>query len=170
MTPTWMPRRVQATTISYPQRHIIDGTGNPGITADVAVSGDRLAAIGDLREAHAKREIDARRIVAPASLTCRPVRSLSLDRQSSLSKLSQGITRKSPAKAVPSLRKMKDRRASKPFLTTTNSPSTGPPRRLFSPPRKARHTSTSAPMLLRRSCEAVIGDDNRAPTPPSSIR
>src|SRR5205807_1334511 len=32
----------------------------------LAVSGDRLAAIGDLREAHAKREIDAKgRIVAP---------------------------------------------------------------------------------------------------------
>jgi len=46
--------------------HIIDGTGNPWYLADVAVSGDRVAAIGDLREAHAKREIDPKgRIVAP---------------------------------------------------------------------------------------------------------
>src|ERR1700722_9971324 len=45
--------------------HIIDGTGNPWYLADVAVSGDRVAAIADLREAHAKREIDAKgRIVA----------------------------------------------------------------------------------------------------------
>src|SRR6266849_8799984 len=52
--------------------HIIDGTRNPWYAADVAVSGDRLAAIGDLREAHAKREIDPKgRIVAPpASLKC----------------------------------------------------------------------------------------------------
>src|SRR6266436_2277740 len=45
--------------------HIIDGTRNPWYAADVA-------AIGDLREAHAKREIDPKgRIVAPpASLKC----------------------------------------------------------------------------------------------------
>src|SRR5256886_13768102 len=46
--------------------HIIDGTGNPWYAADVVVSGDRLSAIGDLREVHAKRGIDAKgRIVAP---------------------------------------------------------------------------------------------------------
>src|SRR6266851_2060254 len=40
--------------------------GEIAAAADVAVKGDRLAAIGDLREAHAKREIDAKgRIVAP---------------------------------------------------------------------------------------------------------
>src|SRR2546427_2775955 len=44
----------------------IDGTGNPWYAADVAVSGERIAEIGDLREAHAKREIDAQgRVVAP---------------------------------------------------------------------------------------------------------
>src|SRR5438874_5261359 len=46
--------------------HIIDGTGNPWFAGDVAVSGDRIAAVGDLREAHGKREVDAQgRIVAP---------------------------------------------------------------------------------------------------------
>jgi hypothetical protein len=51
--------------------HIIDGTGNPWHVADVAVSGDRVAAIGDLREAHAKREIDPKgRMWPPAPLTC----------------------------------------------------------------------------------------------------
>src|SRR6266852_4615626 len=74
--------------------HIIDGTGNPWYAADVAVSGDRLAAIGDLREAHAKREIDAKgRIVAPGFIDMlgQSEVSLLLDNRS-LSKLSQGIT------------------------------------------------------------------------------
>src|SRR6202022_443233 len=45
---------------------VIDGTGNPWFAADVAVRGDRIAAIGDLRGAQAKREIDARgQTVAP---------------------------------------------------------------------------------------------------------
>src|SRR5207302_6274140 len=49
--------------------HIIDGAGNPWFAGDVAVSGDRIAAVGDLRNAHAKREIDARgRMVAPGVL------------------------------------------------------------------------------------------------------
>src|SRR2546426_10419808 len=74
--------------------HVIDGTGNPWYAADVAVSGDRLAAIGDLREAHAKREIDAKgRIVAPGFIDMlgQSEVSLLLDNRS-LSKLSQGIT------------------------------------------------------------------------------
>ena len=46
--------------------HIIDDTGNPWYAADLAISGDRIAAIGDLHDAHAKRVIDAKgRVVAP---------------------------------------------------------------------------------------------------------
>ena len=74
--------------------HIIDGSGNPWYAADVAVSGDRIAAIGDLREAHAKREIDAKgRIVSPGFIDMlgQSELSLLLDNRS-LSKLSQGIT------------------------------------------------------------------------------
>src|SRR6267143_5751258 len=74
--------------------HIIDGAGNPWYSADVAVSGDRLAAIGDLREAHAKREIDAKgRIVAPGFIDMlgQSEVALLMDNRS-LSKLSQGIT------------------------------------------------------------------------------
>jgi N-acyl-D-amino-acid deacylase len=73
--------------------HIIDGTGNPWYAADVAVSGDRITAIGDLHEAHAKREIDAKgRIVAPGFIDMlgQSEVSLLLDNRS-LSKLSQGI-------------------------------------------------------------------------------
>ncbi len=45
---------------------VVDGTGAPGARADVAVDGDRIAAIGDLGGEPAAREIDAKgRIVAP---------------------------------------------------------------------------------------------------------
>ena len=74
--------------------HVIDGTGNPWFAGDLAVSGDRIAAVGDLRDAHGKREIDARgRIVAPGFIDMlgQSEVSLLLDNRS-LSKLSQGIT------------------------------------------------------------------------------
>ena len=74
--------------------HIIDGTGNPWYAADVAITGDRIAAIGNLRDAHAKREIDAQgRIVSPGFIDMLGQSELALlldDR--ALSKLSQGIT------------------------------------------------------------------------------
>ena len=39
---------------------LVDGTGGPLRTADVAISGDRIAAVGDLGAVAAEREIDAR--------------------------------------------------------------------------------------------------------------
>jgi N-acyl-D-amino-acid deacylase len=45
---------------------VIDGSGRPAYRADVAIKGDRIEAIGSLRGARAKREIDARgQVVAP---------------------------------------------------------------------------------------------------------
>ncbi len=45
---------------------IVDGTGNPWFEADVAIKGGRIAAVGRLPQARAKREIDASGlIVAP---------------------------------------------------------------------------------------------------------
>src|ERR1700736_3652140 len=45
---------------------IVDGSGNPWYAGDVAIRGDRIAAIGKLGGATAKRVIDAAgRIVAP---------------------------------------------------------------------------------------------------------
>lgn len=45
---------------------VIDGTGRPAFLADVAIKGDRIARVGNLRGAQAKRIIDARgQIVAP---------------------------------------------------------------------------------------------------------
>src|SRR5438128_597746 len=45
---------------------VVDGSGGPGILADLAIRDDRIVRIGILRGAKAKREIDARgQIVAP---------------------------------------------------------------------------------------------------------
>jgi len=45
---------------------VIDGTGGPGVQADVAVTGDRIAALGDLGAMSADEEIDAQgQVVAP---------------------------------------------------------------------------------------------------------
>jgi len=38
---------------------VLDGTGNPWYRADVAITGDRVEAVGDLRGRRARREIDA---------------------------------------------------------------------------------------------------------------
>ena len=56
------------TTYDLILRHgmVLDGTGNPWYRADVAVQGDRIAAVGDLSEARGRREVDASRLyVAP---------------------------------------------------------------------------------------------------------
>src|SRR6266567_3135525 len=45
---------------------VVDGSGGPAFNADVAIKGDRIARIGNLGRAKAKREIDARgQVVAP---------------------------------------------------------------------------------------------------------
>src|SRR5271170_3495767 len=46
--------------------HVIDGTGAPWYAADVGIRGGRIAALGRLDQAPAKRRIDASgRVVAP---------------------------------------------------------------------------------------------------------
>lgn len=45
---------------------VFDGSGRPGLAADVAIRGDRIAALGELAGARARREIDCRSLaVAP---------------------------------------------------------------------------------------------------------
>lgn len=74
--------------------HILDGTGNPWYAADIGIRGDKVAAIGKLGDATAKRTIDATgKIVAPGFIDMlgQSETSLLIDNRS-LSKLSQGIT------------------------------------------------------------------------------
>ncbi len=62
-----------ATTTSAPKYDlliknglVIDGSGRPGYIADIAINGDRIAAIGKLKDVSAAREIDAAgMVVAP---------------------------------------------------------------------------------------------------------
>jgi N-acyl-D-amino-acid deacylase len=73
---------------------IVDGSGNPWYAGDLAIRGDRIAAIGKLEGATAKRVIDAAgRIVAPGFIDMlgQSEAALLIDNRS-LSKLSQGIT------------------------------------------------------------------------------
>ncbi len=74
--------------------HIVDGSGNPWYAGDVAISGNRIVKIGNLKDAHAKRVIDAKGMaVAPGFIDMlgQSETSLLIDSRS-LSKLSQGIT------------------------------------------------------------------------------
>src|SRR6266496_69161 len=73
---------------------IIDGSGNPWASGDVAIRGDRIIAIGRLAGAEAKHVIDASGlVVSPGFIDMLGQSELSLliDNRS-LSKLSQGIT------------------------------------------------------------------------------
>lgn len=73
---------------------IIDGTGNPWVSGDIALRGDRIAKIGKLEGAAAKRVIDARGlVVSPGFIDMLGQSEIALliDNRS-LSKLSQGIT------------------------------------------------------------------------------
>jgi len=73
---------------------IVDGTRNPWYRADIAIQGDRIAAIGKLGNVRAAREIDAAGlVVAPGFIDMlgQSETALLIDNRS-LSKLSQGIT------------------------------------------------------------------------------
>jgi N-acyl-D-amino-acid deacylase len=74
--------------------HILDGTGNPWYAGDIAIQGDRIAAIGQLEGVQAKRVIDASGlVVSPGFIDMlgQSEKSLLIDHRSQ-SKLSQGIT------------------------------------------------------------------------------
>ncbi len=74
--------------------HILDGTGNPWYAADIGIRGDKIAAIGKLDNATAKQTIDATgKVVVPGFIDMlgQSETSLLIDNRS-LSKISQGIT------------------------------------------------------------------------------
>ena len=73
---------------------IIDGTGNPWFNGDVAIRGDRIAAIGKLAGATARREIDAKGlVVAPGFIDMHSHSDyLLLEDGDAQSKIRQGVT------------------------------------------------------------------------------
>jgi N-acyl-D-amino-acid deacylase len=150
--------------------HVIDGTGNPWYASDVGVRGDHIAAIDDLGEAHAKREIDAKgRIVSPGFIDMlgQSEVSLLIDNRS-LSKLSQGIATEITGEGGS---------------IAPQNEKTIAPQKLFLDQYKLTVDWTTLDGYFRRLekqgtplnigtyvgsaqvREAVIGDDDRAPTP-----
>ncbi|MDX1673532.1 MAG: serine hydrolase [Longimicrobiales bacterium] len=73
---------------------VYDGTGAEAVAADVAIDGDRIAAVGDLSEATAVREIDASGLaVAPGFINMLSWATISLIEDGrSLSDVRQGVT------------------------------------------------------------------------------
>ena len=73
---------------------IIDGTGKERFTADVAVTGNKIAAIGDLKNAEAAKTVDATgRIVCPGFIDAHGHSDFTLFvNHKGESKIRQGIT------------------------------------------------------------------------------
>lgn len=74
--------------------HVVDGTGAPWFVGDVGIIGDRIAAIGGLRDAAAKQKIDASGlVVAPGFIDVQGQSEFNLlvDNRAA-SKITQGVT------------------------------------------------------------------------------
>src|SRR5713101_1393705 len=73
---------------------VVDGTGAPWFRADVGIAGDRIAAVGDLSQAAARRRIDARdHVVAPGFIDMLGQSEMTLLADNAAeSKVRQGIT------------------------------------------------------------------------------
>lgn len=149
--------------------HILDGTGNPWYSADIGIRGDRIAAIGDLHDAQAKRVIDAAGlVVSPGFIDMlgQSETALLLDNRS-LSKLSQGITSEITGEGGSiAPQNEKTLAPMKPFLehyhlTVDWTTLDGYFRRLE---KQGTPLNLGTYVGSAQVREAVIGDDDRAPT------
>jgi N-acyl-D-amino-acid deacylase len=160
----------QALDVLIKNGKVLDGTGGPWYSADIGVRGDRIVAIGRLEGTVARKTIDATgRIVAPGFIDTlgQSEMALLIDNRA-LSKLSQGITTEitgeggsiapqnektiAPMKPVLDLYK----------LTIDWTTLDGYFRRLE---KQGTPLNIGTYVGAAQVREAVIGDDNRAPTP-----
>jgi len=150
--------------------HVIDGSGNPWYAADVAITGDRVAAIGDLRRATAKQVIDAAGlVVAPGFIDMlgQSEMALLIDNRS-FSKLSQGITSEITGEGNSiAPQNARTIAAAKPFLdqyhlTVDWTDLEGYWKRLA---KAGTPLNVGTYVGAAQVREAMIGDDDRAPTP-----
>jgi N-acyl-D-amino-acid deacylase len=149
--------------------HVVDGAGNPWYAADVAIQGERIAAIGNLGDRQAKREIDAKgQIVSPGFIDMlgQSESALLLDNRS-LSKLSQGITSEITGEGG-SIAPQNEKTLAplKPFLdqfkfTVDWTTLDGYFRRLE---KQGTPINIGTYVGSAQVRQAVIGDDDRAPT------
>ena len=149
---------------------ILDGTGNPWYLADLGIRGDRIDAIGRLSNATAKRTIDASgKIVSPGFIDTlgQSEMALLVDNRA-LSKLSQGITTEITGeggsiapqneKTITPMKPVLDHYKLKVDWTTLD----GYFQRLE---RQGTPLNIGTYVGAAQVREAVIGDDDRAPTP-----
>jgi N-acyl-D-amino-acid deacylase len=96
LIPTILPGQSQSPVFDVLIKNgaIYDGTGSPPIKADIAIKGDRIVAIGDLKNATARTVIDARGLaVAPGFINMLSWASTSLIADyRSQSEIRQGVT------------------------------------------------------------------------------
>jgi dihydroorotase/N-acyl-D-amino-acid deacylase len=149
--------------------HIVDGAGGPWYSSDIAIRDDRIAAIGKLDGARAKKIIDATgRVVSPGFIDMlgQSETALLIDNRS-LSKLSQGITTEITGEGG-SIAPQNDKTLApmKPFLdqyhlTIDWTTLDGYFRRLE---KSGTPLNIGTYVGAAQVREAVIGDDDRAPT------
>lgn len=149
---------------------IIDGSGNPWYAGDVGIRGDRIASIGKLQGARAKTIIDAHGLViAPGFIDMlgQSEFPLLIDNRA-VNKLSQGITTEitgeggsaAPQNAITIKAAMP---ALEPYhLSIDWTDLAGYFRRLE---KQGTPLNLGTYVGAAQVREAVIGDDNRAPTP-----
>jgi dihydroorotase/N-acyl-D-amino-acid deacylase len=149
---------------------IIDGSGNPWVSGDIAIRGDRIAAIGKLNGARAKRVIDAKGLViSPGFIDMlgQSEYSLLIDNRSQ-TKLAQGITTEITGEGasiapqmsltIASLQPMLDHYKLKVDWTTLG----GYFKRLEQQGTPLNIGTYVGAAQIR---EAILGDVDRAPTP-----
>lgn len=149
--------------------HVLDGAGNPWYAADIGIRGDKITAIGHIDPAAAEKVIDAtNRIVSPGFIDMlgQSEFSLLIDNRS-LTKLSQGITSEitgeggsiapQSAKTLASLKPVLDYYKLTLDFTTLD----GYYKRLE---KQGTPLNIGTYVGAAQVREAVIGDDNRAPT------
>ena len=94
LTEQALPQEKYETIIRYGR--VLDGSGNPWFRTDIGIKGDRIAALGNLDDAQAEREIDASGLyVAPGFIDSHSHTSGGLtseDRSHAQPLLAQGIT------------------------------------------------------------------------------
>ena len=164
------PSAPQSFDILIKNGKVLDGTGNPWYFADLGIRGDRIVAIGKLSNATGKKTIDAAgKIVAPGFIDTlgQSEMALLIDNRA-LSKLSQGITTEITGeggsiapqneKTISPMRSVLDHYKLNVDWTTLD----GYFRRLE---KKGTPLNIGTYVGAAQVREAVIGDDDRPPTP-----
>ena len=144
-----VPARGQEYDLLIRNGRVLDGTGNPWYYADVAVSGGRIAAVGDLKGARARRTLDAKGLyVAPGFIDVH-------------THAGGGLATRELSHAQPLL--------AQGITTAVVNPDGGGPTDLVKQQRElraARPAVNVAQMVPHGSVRgAVIGMEDRAPTP-----